>query len=540
MLAPLRANTQRQAVVRPMTFMAPVEGWDASTALAAMPKLRAVQLKNWFPQPGYVELRRGWQFHARISRTSTVFIETLMAWNGPASRKMFMVGGGNIYDATASGTDDTTVVTGLANSRLQWVNMTTSAAAFLVFVNGADGVRTYNGSAWATQTITATGFSASDFVHVNVHKKRLWFVLDNSTDAAYLATDAVAGAATKFSLGANFDRGGYLVTMVTWTIDGGSGPDDYAAFISSEGQVAVYQGTDPASADTWSLVGVYNVSRPIGRRCAFKYGTSPLLLTESGVLQLAMALNADEAKLQVTALTQRIIPAMSEAARSYADLWGWEMCVYPKGTRLILNIPTSENAAAKQYVMNTVTGAWCEFDGHPANCWLVFNGDLYFGDNSGRVCKADQTWGDGANPIVAIGQTAYDAGGAPGHLKRYTMVQPLILTEGTTRVSVGVSTDFAETTALSSPSVATSTSAVWDTARWDNASWGGDETFISDWTSTPALGRFASIKFQISSDVLAGIWGESSWGTAGWGIYAPELTLQVNGFVVLAEPGGFL
>lgn len=539
MLAPLRDNNTRKAVVTPVTYPACVEGWDASTALAAMPKLRAVQLKNWFPQPGYLEIRKGWQRHSRISSGSTTSIETVMSWNGPDTQKMFMAGGSAIYDCTTSGTASS-VVTGLSNARFQWTNMTTAAGHYLVICNGADAPRNYNGSTWSTPSFTGTGITATDFIQPLVHKKRLWFVIQNSTDAAYLGTDAISGSATKFSVGANFDRGGYLQAITTWTLDGGTGPDDYMVFISSEGQVAVYSGTDPATADTWSLVGVYNLAKPIGRRCFTKYGTSPLLLTESGVLQLAMALNNEEAQLKVTSLTQHIVPAINAAAKSYGSNWGWELCVYPRGTRLIMNIPTEENTAAKQYVMNTLTGAWCEFDGHDANCFHVFDGDLYFGYNEGAVAKADQTGADGQNPIVAVGQTAYDAGGGLGRQKRYTMVQPLIYTEGTTRVSVGISTDFVETQSISTPVGAVPATALWDSAEWDVDVWGGNAVFISDWTSTPALGRFASVKFTARTGVEAASWASASWGESLWGIYAPELTLQINGFVVLAEPGGFL
>lgn len=539
MLAPLRDNAQRQAVVSSGTFGAAVEGWDTSTALANMKKTRAVQLKNWFPQPGYVEMRRGWQRHARISSGSTVPIESLMAWNGTSSSKLFMAGATVIYDITLAGTASS-ALTGLTNARWQSVNMTTSAGAFLFIVNGADAPRHYNGTVWATPTITGSGITASDFIHVNVHKKRLWFVIANSTDAAYLPTDAIAGTAAKFSLGANFDKGGYLVAMVTWTLDGGTGPDDYAAFISSEGQVAIYQGTDPASSTTWGIVGVFNIAKPIGRRCAIKYGATPVVLTEAGALQLNITLAKDTSQLTATALTGRILRAMNDAARSYGSLFGWEMVVYPKGTRLILNIPTAENSAAKQYVMNTLTGAWCEFDGHDANCWIVYQGNLYFGRNNGSVAKADQTGADDRNTIVATGQTAYDPMGSPGRLKRFTMVQPLILTEGNTRVSVGVSVDFVETAALSTPVGVVPATALWDSAVWDVDVWGGLPVFISDWTSTPALGRFGSVKFTARTGVEAAVWGDADWGSSLWGVYAPELTLQVNGFVVLAEPGGYL
>lgn len=538
MLAPLRDNRARQTVAVTTTFPSPVEGWDSSTALANMKKLRAVQLTNWFPQPDRVEMRRGWQRHARIAYGSVVPIETLMAWNGTSSSKMFMAGGGVIYDATTAG-EAVSSVTGLSEDRWQTVNMTTSAGAFLFIVNGTDAPRHYNGSAWATPTITGTGITASDFIHVNVHKKRLWFVINNSTDAAYLGTDAISGTATKFSVGANFDKGGHLVAMTTWTLDGGAGPDDYAAFISSEGQVAVYQGTDPASASTFGIIGVYNLAKPIGRRCVIKYGSSPLILTVAGVLQLSMSLRQDAADLTVSALTQRINPTMNTAARSYSSLFGWDMCVYPKGTRLIVNVPTAESSTAIQYVMNTITGAWCDFNGHNANCWLVYQDNLYFGTNTGSVAKADQTGSDGGTDIVAIGQTAYDAMKSPGQLKRFTMAQPLILTEGSTRVSVGVSADFVETSAISTPSAATSGASVWDTARWDIDVWGGQSTFVNDWTSTPALGRFGSIKFTASTG--GGLrWGEAQWSQAAWFSSAAEVTLQINGFVLLAEVGGVL
>lgn len=538
MLAPLRENRARQAVVSSASYSAPVKGWDASSAIFAMKTGNAIQLKNWFPQPNYIEIRRGWQRHGRISADSTASIETLMVWQGVSSSKMFMAADtGIIYDCTSSGTASS-AVTGLTNARFQWTNMTTSAGAFLVICNGADAPRTYNGSAWATPSIT--GPTASDFIHVNVHKKRLWFVTNNSTDAYYLATDAVSGAATKFSLGANFDRGGYLVAMGTWTLDGGSGPDDFAIFVSSEGQVAVYSGTDPASANTWALAGVFNLAKPIGRRCIIKYGNSPLLLTTAGPLLLSLSVKGNEASLTATAITAKINAAFNEAARSYSSLFGWEMSVYPKGTRLIVNIPTAENSAAKQYVMNTLTGAWCEFDGHDANCFLVYEGNLYFGRNNGSVAKADQTGADERTTIVATGQLAYDAMGAPGRLKRFTMVQPLILTEGSTRVSVGVSADGVETSAISTPVGVVPTTALWDSAVWDVDVWGGEAVFISDWTSTPALGRFGSVKFIARTGAEAGVWGDSDWGSGLWGVYAPELTLQVNGFVVLAEPGGYL
>jgi len=541
MLAPLRNNANRKAVVQAATVPAPTEGWDASTALAAMKPLRAVQLRNWFPQPGYLEVRRGFQRHAFSVGTTTTSIESLMVWNGPTSSKMFAAGGGVIYDVSSSSTAGTSVVTGLSEDRWQHTNMTTAAGAFLVLCNGTDTVRNYDGTSWTAPSIT--GATSSDLIHVNVHKKRLWFVEKDSTKAWYLGTEAISGAATAFQIGSNFNLGGYLVAMATWTVDAGSGPDDLAVFISSRGQMAVYQGTDPSSALTWGLIGVYDLAAPIGRRCFTRFGTSPLLITVSGVLQLAATAKADTSQVAATAITTRILNAMNIAARNFKDNFGWELCVYPRGTRLILNIPVAENDSAKQFVMNTITGAWCEFDAHNANCWAVFNDKLYFGTNTGTVMEADRSGADEYDEIVAYGQTSYQALFAAGNLKRFSMLQPLVTISGDARPAVGISVDFAETSALSTPSGATAGGALWDVAVWDEDVWGGGLTYLSDWTSVPTLGRFSSVKFvgRTGTDAEGSFWGTATWGTTVWGSNGTrEQTMQINGFVLLAEVGGHI
>jgi hypothetical protein len=538
MLQALRQNTGRKSVVRTCTFDSPVEGWDASSALASMPKLRAIQLKNWFPQPGYVEVRRGYQLHCRAASVATP-IESLMPWTGLTTQKLFGAGGGSLYDVTTSSANAD--ITGLTEDRWQWTNFSNAGANYLYIVNGADSARHYNGTAWATPSITASGITSADFININVHKKRIWFVQKESTKAWYLATDAISGTATSFELGSLFGLGGYLVAMGTWTRDGGLGPDDFAVFISSRGQCAVYQGTDPATANTWELVGVYDLPAPIGRRCFCKMGGDLLLLTVAGVLKLSVALREGKEQLSASLVSERINPAMNAAARLYKDNFGWDMTVYPKGTRLVVNIPTAELSTGSQYVMNTLTGAWCEFDNHNAVCWTVWRDRLFFGAGNGAVYEADQTCVDVLDPIVATGQTAYQAHFSPGSLKRYSMVQPLVLTSGTARPSVAVSTDFSEATQLSTPSGAIAATARWDEAVWDTAVWGGGSAYVNDWTSSTGLGRWASVKFQGVTGVNASgaIWGDSQWGIDEWGqSNIADEQMQVNGFVGLAEVGG--
>lgn len=539
------SNTSRRTIARSAVIKAPTGGWDASTALAAMPDDRAVELLNWFPQPGYLEVRRGYNYQAWDIVSDTTPVNTLMVWQGQSSSNLLCAATSNIYDISTEGVPSA-AVTSLSSSKWQYVNFTNSGATYLIACNGADNVKSYDGTTWAEPAIT--GVSPSNLIHVNVHKKRLWFTQINSTKAWYLATDAIAGAATSFELGSVFSRGGYLMSMTTWTKDGGSGPDDYAVFISSRGQVAIYEGTDPSSANTWALVGVFDYAAPIGRRCFTRFGSDVLLLTVQGIFALSQTFAVDESNAGNVAVTKNIQTAMVGAARDYGDNFGWEMCVYNKGTRLILNVPITENTDAEQYVMNTLTGAWCRFDNHHANSWAVWNDRLFFASNDGSVYEADVGSADVATPITAVGQTAYQPFRSPGTLKRFTMLQPLVTSSSQNRPSLGISVDFVETSEMSTSSVAGGSGiAQWDVSSWDVAKWAGTLNQRNDWVSIPALGRFASVKFQAQTGIEAvassgSYWGISLWGAGLWGgtDFESDETMIINGFVALYEMGGYL
>jgi hypothetical protein len=541
MRLPARPNPGKRQVSKGQSIPAPVGGWDAVSALSDMKEDRAVVLDNWFPSTADVRVRRGHQPHCTGMGSGVV--ETLMIYNGltEPSSAMFAVTGGNIYDASADGGAVITTETGLANNRWQYINFTTAGGKYLWCCNGADAPRHYNGSAWAEPVIT--GITASDIINVNGHKNRLWFVLRDSTKAAYLATGAVAGAATTFELGGLFTQGGYLVAMATWTRDGGAGPDDLAVFVSSRGQAAVYAGTDPASASTWELIGVYDVGPPIGYRCFTKVGAELMLVNLDGVLPLSKGLVLERsAQAQVT-ITLNINSAMNEAARSYKDNFGWEMTPYAKGTMAILNVPVQEGELQHQYVMNTITGAWCRFKGQNANCWAVYKDDLHFGGNDGKVNHADYTGIDFLTPIDAVGQGAYNYYNSPGVLKQWKMMQPLITTDSDSRPAVGISTDFKENASLGTPTASSVASAVYDghtPAIYDVDVYAVEGRTVADWTSISGIGQCASIHFRARTGSITGVtlWGDD-WGD-DWSIaITGEVVMRLNGFNVIYEGGGF-
>ena len=536
-----RGNAPKQQIARGRSIPAPVGGWDAVSALADMPEDRAVQLENWFPSTGDVRVRRGHQIHG--SGMGSDPVESLMVYNGltSAASKLFAATGTAIYDVSAAGSGSSSV-TSLTNARWRWTNFTTSGGKFLWMCNGADAPRHYNGSAWATPSLTVSTFSASDIINVNAHKNRLWFVYKDSTVAGYLGTGAVAGSVTNFELGGLFNKGGYLVAMATWTRDGGSGEDDLAVFISSRGQAVVYAGTDPASATTWAMVGVFELGPPIGYRCFTKVAGDLALINLDGVLPLSKALQSDRGAVASIALTANINNAMNEAARSYKDNFGWELTPYAKGTMAILNVPIQENETQHQFVVNTLTGAWCKFTGMNANCWAVFRDRLFFGGNTGFVYEADTTGMDVDEPIRADGQGAYHYYSMKGQLKQWKMLQPLVTTDSGARPAVGISTDFQDNAAVGTPTAASSPSALYDTAIYDTDSYATENRSVVDWTGISGIGQCASIHFLAETGRGSGvsIWGVSDWGDEWSYSISGDVVMQLNGFNVTFEPGGVL
>jgi hypothetical protein len=112
-----------------------------------------------------------------------------------------------------------------------------------------------------------TGLNSNQFANINLFKERLYFVQKNSLSFWYLPVDSINGAVTEFPLGGIFKKGGYLQAMGTWTIDAGYGVDDLAAFVTSNGEVAIYKGSDPSDPNDWALIGIWNIGQTFARKC---------------------------------------------------------------------------------------------------------------------------------------------------------------------------------------------------------------------------------------------------------------------------------
>jgi hypothetical protein len=360
-------------------------------------------------------------------------------------------------------------------------------------------------------TIGITGVNSNRFAAVNLFKNRLYFTEKDNLTCWYLDVDAIGGPATPLYFGGIARNSGKLQAMGTWTLDAGQGADDYAVFVTSMGEVIVYNGTDPDNADTWALKGVWQLGQIFSRRCFFKWSGDLLLLTQDGLVPLASALQSSRLDPRIN-LTDKIYFAVSQAATLYYANFGWQINYFASENMLILNIPL--DTGIEQYVMHTITKSWGRFTGIEAHCWEVSgDADIHFGGN-GIIGDFYQANSDDGNNINAAAQQAYSYFDSPGQLKRFTMVRPTLQSSGgVPNVFCGLSTDFDTEINLGQVSFnpAAMNDGVWDASTWDNANWSGGLITTKVWQGVTGLGFTGSINLNVAARNIELHWASTDY-----------------------------
>ena len=402
-----------------------------------------------------------------------------------------------ISGATANDYNGTFVITVTGANTFTYTMLTTPVA-------NATVVGTYT-------TIGITGVDSSTFIGVNLFKNRLYFTQKNTLSCWYLDVNSIGGVANPLYFGGIARNAGYLQAMGTWTLDAGQGADDYAVFVTSMGEVIVYNGTDPTSATTWALTGVWQMGQTFNRRCFFKWAGDLLLLTQDGLVPLASALQSSRLDPRIN-LTDKIYYPISVACTNYFANFGWQIQYFASENMLILSIPTS--TGMEQYVMHTITKAWARFTGIEAYSWEVSgDNDMHFGGN-GYVATFYTANSDNGTNITAAVQQAYSYFDSPGQNKRFTMVRPILQSDGgTPAVLCGLSVDFQpiDNTGAISFNPSSQTVGIWDAAKWDANNWGGGLITTRIWQGVTGIGFAGSINLTAVAQGIELHWASTDY-----------------------------
>lgn len=509
---PLRNTRPTRAHISvTQAFPSPIGGWNARDSLAAMKPIEAVTMENWYPNTSYVEFRGGNSSHATGMTGNG---KTLMTYNAMSgTNKFFCITTSNIFDVSSSGAVGASVLS-RTNGKHQWKMFGDGSNNWLIACNGVDKPAYYDGTTWTAvdnaTTPALTGVTSTTLIAPIVFKGRLMFIQANSLSFWYLSAGIAGGALTKFDLSAEFKRGGFLMAAENWTRDAGDGQDDVMVFVSSEGEAVIYQGTNPASATTWAKIGTFYIGKPIGRRCLAQLGGDLVVITENGTFPMSAALQSAVIDYKM-ALSFKIENAFTEAARSYSSVFGWKTTIFPARSAMIVNVPQAEDGTHEQYVMNTITQAWCKFTGWDAEDFGIFNGELYFTDGT-AVYKAWTGTDDNDANIVFYAKQAFN-NFKDMRLKKIQTFMPIVAVDGNVAYLVDVDVDFEDDDITGTATYTVTSGAKWDESQWDDiltsppAYWASGLEVIRQ-TSSPSewAGVWLAPKLKVTSNALTMQW----------------------------------
>jgi len=370
------------------------------------------------------------------------------------------------------------------------VQFATTGGVFLIGVNGASTGFIFDGADFyllegdddddfpGITFPSGSTLTTADLSYVWVYKNRLWFIQKGSMTAWYLPVDQIGGELSRFQLGSEFGRGGSLVIGQNWSLEAGAsgGLSEQNVFITDEGEVAVYQGTNPSDANAWSKVGVYRIGVPLGTKALIRAGGDLVISTNIGFIPLSQAIQVDFAALAPTAVSYPIEVAWNEAVQNRG--MGWSTVLWPEQQMLVVAPPTPAGGEPVLFVANARTGAWAPFTNWNITCMETFNGRLLFGGPNGMIKDAMIGGTDDGIPYTGVYMPLFSDNGSPSSIKTAKVARATL--RSGTRITERVSCRFDFNRSLPpAPDVAmVSTGNEWDNATWNQSVWDGTRTSI--------------------------------------------------------------
>ncbi len=514
-----------QPTAKSASLPASVGGINAYDSLMMMPPQDCIYTFNLMPVEYGLRLRRG---YSEWSVGAVGDVRTLIPYESASQdlskNRLFSVTNQGIYNITVSTgavsvpivsegdepliteTGDDIVTEGGAPPALEvtftqnsspagfgvyteWTN--DASQHYLFYADGLNGLFQYTEAfGWTVPTGwtyddpnnpgTSIPFPVQDVAFIMAHKLRLWVILENSDDAYYSPVASVAGDFKKFTFGAKMPRGGYLSGLFTWSLDGGNGLDDYLVGISRSGDVLVYRGADPESAD-WGSVGSWFVGQiPRSRRNVTIYGSEMYILSSYGITSLRDLLQGSVANENRNSPSAKVNRFLRADVENGLDRFDWQMVNYPGDGFLQVITPAPANTPFIQYCQNTSTKAWGFWESVPIICGTSWLGGYYMGGLDGTVyaytgvLDGASFSGDTGEPVAFRTLTSFQApAGNQASYKRCGMIRTIGVLAGGLNLRVKAVFDYAVTQSIPLPPPASPNSggSLWDSAVWDAAKW---------------------------------------------------------------------
>lgn len=467
------------------TISPPTGGWNTRDPISGMDPQYAVEMENFFPDNGTVNLRNGYAFTGTFAVDTAVFLQPFKA--GSIDKLIAIAANKTFYDVSAAGA--AVAVGSFANGFDPCFFCQYRSRIFATDATGLDDVQVWDGGGGGFVAAAFTGPGGDDKLlgPMCSYKSRLYFAERSGATVGNLSVwyggvDFVTGALTEFPLSSIFRTGGYIIFIGSVTRAKDFSEDELFCIINSEGEILLYQGDYPGSL-SWGILGRYFIPKPLGDRAFFYVGNDLMIITRQGVFSMRTVMAGDnfsgqQSGLFSSALTSIINSAFQSAVLSYFNgnaftpSSAWMGIHYPQGNYLLINIPTTTNTITYQFVMNTTTGAWCKFSGMSAFNFAIYKDNLLFpradGTNGGKggvfIMQADSGYYDnnGSAPTTPISRNiklrpAYNYLGDTEKYKQFVEARPIIYQDQGLSLTMDADVDYANTTATNTVTDSTDT-----------------------------------------------------------------------------------
>lgn len=374
------------------------------------------------------------------------------------------------------------------------------------------GATAGNAVALGGPVLAAPGVSFGDFTSADMsfvwsYKNRLWFAQKESLTAWYLDVDSIAGTAVAFPMGGIFADGGALLFGARWSLESGGdgGLSDQNIFVTTQGEVAIYQGISPTEAATWSLVGVYRIGTPLGKRAYLRGGGDIAIATTVGLVPLSKAITLDVTALNLATVSYKIADAWSDAITLRGNQ-NWQSMIWAEGKMAMVAPPDLIGSSSPViFVSNTETGAWGRYTNWHALCLGTFRGQLYFGSPDGKIFQANVGGLDDGQAYSGAVVPLFDDMGTSGSAKVGKIARARVRANARVTDDVQILTDFNVTLPPAPDATALTGQNVWGSGVWGTSVWGaGTPTIISqEWRSGGGIGYVLSPVYQVTSGSVA-------------------------------------
>ena len=528
----VRSERRREATQLQSRVASPVGGLNFVNSTMDFPVNDAYVLDNIIPKPFGCEIRKGWRNWIPVANKFSAGVRTIIPFSAeqPTFSRLFAapaVNPSTLHTINTQGAAPVLSLTPSTNSDVpgEWyyTNLVTIGGNFLLAVAAGAGYYTFSSpagvDAWVEhvngagagqiQWPVGSALTTKDICFVWIWKNRVWFLVRNSSVAYYLPVSQLSGQLTAFDFGQQFSVGGSLLWATTWTYDSGDGIDDSLILASSEGQVVVYVGTDPDSAQTFQLKGRWFAGRfPAGRRNFCQHGGDVLFLSEYGVVSISDLVSG---KLHTANLTgsvgYKINPKLSDLVTFYIDSKYWFMTPYASEELLYIGTPIVDVSGNKQHLgMNSLTNAWCTFSGMDTLSAAVWKGQFIFGSSDGMVSRGFTEYLDGTNSAGTVPGTAMTARiqgtfgdyDSPNKNKRMLRIKVYGLGDTDPTFYARFLAEYNTSAPILAPQpdqvIGTS---LWDTALWDSGLWSEGGGSFDRWFGVTGYGKKLSLQLAI-------------------------------------------